>query len=100
MEILRWVTIPLAQGKLARSNNTRRKLLTTRTRKEGNEMDGVRKPMNMGQSREEDDDDKGGEIGLVVDVVRNYRKTLTQFSGTRAGAGCAFLLSLTHFQTW
>jgi hypothetical protein len=54
----------------------------------------------MRQSREEDDDDVGREIGLAVDVVRNYGKRLTQFSGTRAGAGCAFVLSPTHFQTW
>jgi hypothetical protein len=53
----------------------------------------------MRQSRE-DDDDVGREIGLAVDVVRNYGKTLTQFSGTRADAGCAFVLSPTNFRTW
>lgn len=54
----------------------------------------------MRQSRE-DENDGGREIGLDVDVVRNYGKRLTQFSaGTRAGAGCAFVLSPTHFQTW
>jgi hypothetical protein len=55
--------------------------------------------MNMRQPRKEDDD-VSREIGLVVDVVRNYGKRRTQFSGTRAGAACAFFSSPTHFQTW